>query len=153
MTLSNKENEYNSIIVQLKEFEKKERYAQVLQLCDKITDNYADLLDLDKQYFLNCIRGRAYTKVKKYAEAMRVLGELLEYNIKNQIPIASSKNMYRWLCAYYEGDEKKALDEFILLNDEKAINLLRQTDMSVQEKSLLEGSSILLKKWWQLWKK
>ncbi len=140
MALSDRENEFNEIINRMEDSEKKGLYSQILALCDELSANFQDLLDMNKVLFLKGIRGRALTKTGKFEEAKRFIGELLEYNINHRLPVASSPNMYIWLCAYYNGDEKMALDEQIkLTDDEKAINLIRQPHIHVQELPPSEG--------------
>jgi hypothetical protein len=134
MVLSPRQKAFNAIIDQMESCEKNERWSQLLEHCWNLSVNYKDLLDLDKELFLKGILGRACAKVGRYGEAKRVLGELLTYNKDHGLPIASSTHMYRWLCAYYEGDEQKALQEHIKLDDAKAINLLKQASMCVQSK-------------------
>jgi hypothetical protein len=117
---------FNSIIERMKDSEKKGSYSQVLQLCDELSNNFSDLPDLNQRLFLKSVRGRALIKTDQFEEAKHIFGELLEYDIEHNLPVASSTHMYRWLCAYYDGDEQRAMHEHInLTDDRKAISLLR----------------------------
>lgn len=67
----------------------------------------------------DAIRDRAILECKagRYAEARHNLEGLLALLKRNGAPTTSSQTTYWYLVAKYDGDERRAMDEFIMLDD------------------------------------
>jgi tetratricopeptide (TPR) repeat protein len=102
--------------------ERKDHKREV-ELCDTLLAEYSDLINVPD---IQSSRAAALCKTGRFAEAEPVFKQLLESHRQFGLSVASTRAMYWWLICYYKGDERKAMDQFVALDEPKALALLNQ---------------------------
>lgn len=70
---------------------------------------------MENRYELLKQQAIEHCKVDRFIEAGHKLLELIEVLKEQGAPLTSSPTMYWYLVARHKGDEKKAMDEFLIL--------------------------------------
>ena len=87
-------------------------FSGAIVLYDKLLEALPGLVN---PYEVRQVRAMAYCKAGRFFEAEQELKQLLDVLDSHGVPIASSKAMYWYLVARHQGDEKKAMDEWVKL--------------------------------------
>ena len=98
-----------------------------MELCDKLLADYSDVINMPG---VQDTRAGGLCKLGRFAEAESVFREFMERHEKLGMPIASTTWMYHWLICHYKGDERKAMDQFVALDEARAVALLNQGDVA-----------------------
>ncbi len=96
-------------------------HERALELCDKLLAEYSDLVNVSG---VQESRAAALCEVGQFGEAESLFAQFLHSHRQLGFPIASTTWMYYWLISYYKGDRRKAMDEFLALDEPKAVALL-----------------------------
>ena len=91
---------------------KKGDFSGAIVLYDRLLKALPGLIN---PYEVRQARAMAYCKTGRFAEAEQELKQLLNVLESHGATIASSQVMYWYLVARYQGDTKKAMDDFIKL--------------------------------------
>jgi hypothetical protein len=124
---STMEMRFNDLISQLEVADKRKDWIMLLNLLDEADANFAEILEtsVEKRLFFTAARGRAYVNIGEYDQALQLFRAILDYNVSQEIPIATSQYMWWWLWAKYR-DKAKAHEKYVQLkNDKEATQILR----------------------------
>jgi hypothetical protein len=98
-------------------------HIRVIELCDQLLAEFSYLISVP---VVKEKRAVALCEVGQFSEAQPVFRQFLESHRELGMPIASSTWMYHWLVCYYRGDSRKAMDQFVALDELRAVALLNE---------------------------
>ena len=94
-----------------------------IELCDRLLTGYPDLINI---HFIQSSRAAALCKIGRFSEAEPIFRQILESHRQSGLAIASTRAMYWWLICYHKGDERKAMDQFVILEESRAVAMLNE---------------------------
>jgi tetratricopeptide (TPR) repeat protein len=96
-------------------------HRRVVELCDKLLSEYSDLINVS---IVQENRAAALCEIGQFDEAETVFRWFLHSHKQLGLSISGTTWMYHWLICYYKGDKRKAMDQFVALDELKAVAFL-----------------------------
>jgi hypothetical protein len=116
-------DEAKSLLELAKSASAREDYTSEIQICDRLLGGYSDLISIPA---ITISRAASLCKIGRLSEAKPIFEEILHSHMRWGLSIASTRAMYWWLLCRNDGDERKAMDAFIVLDETKALALLNE---------------------------